>query len=294
MKYLIRALLLSVVAAALVACGGGGGGGGGGTTILTGTIVNVETGGAPNPQASVQSGGATVLSDASDGSFSLTVPAGTTSIAVVTNSADGTWTFTIPATVAGASQDVGDLWVGPNKVTIAGTVTDSSNGNPIAGAKVSFGGSSALSSSSGAFSVFPVAYPNSNFAAFWGIVGTVSASNYFSNSFSASPNTSVGGVVSVGSVLMTPLSSTTPPPGPYNIWGVLTPTVDGAGATVTLKQGGTTVRITAADGTGTYHIWVAPGTYTLHFQNGSHTVTPDPTVTVTTTSDVERVDAVLN
>ena len=289
-------LLLIVVATALSLNGcGGSGGGGGGTATITGRVIYVETGGAPNPAATVQVGSSTITTDATDGSFTITnAPTGITALTVNTNSAAGVWTFKIAAATATTTEDVGDLWVGPQKVTLTGAVLDSSTSSPISGAAVSFGGVRGTTNASGIFSLTPVAYPNTNFAAFWGIVGNVTATNYFANTFSASPNTSVAGTVTVASVLLTPLSNTTPPPPPYNIWGRITPTAEGANCTVTLLQNGTAMRKTIADSTGTYYFWIVPGTYTLHFVSGTHTDASDPTVTVKSTNDVVRQDVVLN
>ncbi|MHB8637533.1 MAG: hypothetical protein ACYC96_13775 [Fimbriimonadaceae bacterium] len=290
-----RLVVLFGFGACLLLNGCGGSGGGGGTATITGRVIYVETGGAPNPAATVQVGGATIATDASDGSFTLpTAPAGATTLTVNTNGSGGVWTFTIAAAAANATEDVGDLWVGPHRVTLTGAVLDSSTSNPIAGAAVKFGGVNGVTNASGIFTVGPVAYPNTNFAAFWGIVGNVTATNYFANTFSASPNTSVNGTVTVASVLLTPLSNTTPPPAPYNVWGRITPTAEGVGCTVTLSQNGVPVRKTIADSSGTYYIWIVPGTYTLHFVNGVHTDASDPTVTVNATNDVVRQDVVLN
>ncbi len=286
---------LAIAAFGINGCGGSGGGGGGGgaTAAVTGTVVFIETGAAPNPQASVQVGGSSVLTDSTVGSFTVTVPVGTTTLTVNTNSSGGIWTFTIPA-VPAAGEDVGDLWVGVNKVTLIGLVQDSASGAPIAGASVNFGGVTGMTNASGIYSLNPVAYPTTNFSPFWGILGNVTDPNYFANTVTASPNVAVGGVVTCATVLMTPLSSTTPPTSPYTIWGRITPLTLGAGCTVTLSKNGTVVRTTTADGTGTYYFWVLPGTYTLHFVNGTHVDASDPTVTVKATNDVERQDVTLN
>lgn len=284
--------VLLVLAAALLLVGCGGGGGGGSSTI-TGLIVQVETGGAPNPQCTVQVGGSSVQSSATDGSFSLSVPAGTSTVTVDTHSAEGVWTFTIVPTTAGQVEDVGSLWVGASQITVAGVVQDATTNTPIAGATLSFAGRIAKSGADGSFQLTGVAYPSSNFAAFAGIVGTASASNYINNSFSAGSAAPVGGVLTLPNVLMTPLGSNTPPNTPYTIYGRITPSAVAGGTTVTLKQGGTALRITHADANGNYQIWIGPGTYTLSFANGAHTA-PDANVTVTSTTDIEQVNAVLN
>src|SRR5688572_10897098 len=124
MRYLLCLLVLLI---ALTGCGGGGGGntGGGTGATITGRVLRVDTGGATNPPASVQVGSRSTLTSVVDGSFSLAVPPGTTSVLVDTQSSLGVFTFTFPA--ASGTQDVGDLWVGPEKVTLSGRVLDSTN-----------------------------------------------------------------------------------------------------------------------------------------------------------------------
>jgi hypothetical protein len=289
----LAVILLLAIAFALVSSGcGGGGGGGGATSTITGQVLQVETGGAPNPQVSVQAGSGSVLSSAVDGSFTLSVPAGSTTVTVDTRSSAGVWTFTIPATTANQNEDVGELWVGASQVTISGKVVDSTTSNPVQGAKVSFAGRVASTAADGSFNITQVAYPASNFAAFDGIVGSASATNYISNSFNAGSATVTGGVLTIANVLLTPQSSNTPPSTPYTIHGTITPSSIAAGTTVTLSLNGTVVRITHADVNGNYQFWVGPGTYSLSFVNGAHSA-PNASVIVKSQTDVEQVNATL-
>lgn len=276
----------------MVGCGGGGSGSGSsGNGSVTGVVLNVETGGPTNPPSSVQAGSSSILTNATDGSFALVAPIGTTSLSVDAGTTLGIWNFGIPSLTG--TEDAGTLWVGPNRTTVAGTVIDASTNLPIAGANVSFGGVTGVTSANGTFSLPGVAYPQSNFASFWGIVGSVQASNYFANSFSTQPNTAVNGVVTVSNVLLTPLSSSTPPNTPYDIWGRITPSSIAPGTTVTLLQAGTPVRQTIADSTGSYYFWITPGSYTITYANGTHTA-PTQSVTVTSASVVQEFDVVLN
>lgn len=283
-------LTLAVVLSLLLA-GCGGGGGGGGTATITGRVIEIESGSAPNPAVTVQSGSATATTALADGSFSLTVPVGTTTLNVNTASF-GQFAFTI--TAASGTQDVGDLYIGPNKVSVTGKVLDSSNQNPVANATVKFGGVVGTTDSTGTFTLQNVAYPSANFATFFGIVGNVTQSSYFATTFSTSPNTATNGVVSVSDILMTPLSNPNPPPAPYTIFGHLNPSSLGAGATVVLKQNGTAIRQTVGDSTGTYYFWVPAGSYTVSATNGSHTSGPDTIVNVPTNSSVVEQDLVIN
>ncbi|MGJ8491259.1 hypothetical protein ACSFB2_13645, partial [Glaesserella parasuis] len=65
----------------LAGCGGGGGGvtANTGNATLTGRVLDVNTGGAANPAASVQVGSSSTLTDVTTGAFALSVPALTTS-----------------------------------------------------------------------------------------------------------------------------------------------------------------------------------------------------------------------
>ncbi len=274
----------------LVACGGGGSGSSGSITV-TGIVLDVETGAPTNPQSSVQAGSLSTLTSAVDGSFSLNVPSGTSSLSVDTNGPDGVFTFAIPP--ATATEDVGDLYVGPNKVTVTGTVVDASNNNPVQGATIDFAGVLGTTNASGNFSLANVAYPNSSFAAFQGIVGSVRDPNYFAGTFNLSNATLTGGSIDAGTILLTPLSSTTPPPPPGDLYGTVTPAALGANSTVTVSQNGTPFRQTAADNTGSYSFWLPPGTYSISAVNGTHSSTP-VNVTIASTTDIHQLNLTIN
>ncbi|HMS56229.1 MAG TPA: hypothetical protein PKA27_12590 [Fimbriimonadaceae bacterium] len=273
----------------ILGCGGGGVGGAQSATIV-GRILQVETGGAPSPPASVQVGTATTLTDVADGSFSIAVPAGTTSITVDTLSASGVWTFNFPA--ASGTTDIGDLWVGPNRVRLRGKVRRSTDSVPIASATVTFGGMSATTNASGDFSIPEVAYSNANQTAFWGIVGTARATDYFKTDFTASPNVAAGGVVTVNDILLTPSNDNNPPPPPYNLWGKIAPANQATGTVVNLKQGSTVVRRFNVSAVGEYYFWIEPGTYTIEATKGSLTGTASATIAAP--NQVVRKDVTLN
>lgn len=280
------ALLMALIIA--LACGGGGSGGPTVTAIIVGRVLDVSTGGPVSPAATVQVGSSSVQT-ASDGSFQLTVPQGSTSLSVDAGS-EGLWTFTYAA--ADGTTDVGDLWVGPSKVTVTGRVLDASNGLGVKGALVSFAGRSATTNAAGTFVLQQVAYSSQTQTAFWGIKGTVKATNYFTTSFSAQPNTASGGVVTVNDILMTRTSTEIPPDPPYNIYGSIAPSAEANGTIVTLKLAGTPVRIYNVGSTGQFYFWVEPGTYTLEAVHGGKSGTAD--VTVDAVNSVVRQDVTLN
>lgn len=269
----------------LVGCGGGGGGSQPKATVV-GRVLNVETGGPPNPQASIQSGASSVLTSISDGSFQLSVNQGTASLTVDTRTvAFGVWTFTIPS--ATGVTDVGDLWVGPERVTLRGIVRNAATEAPVAGAGVTFGGRSGVTNANGEFNLTEVAYSSSTQTAFWGITGGVTATGFFRTEFSAQPNVASGGVVDVGVISLTATSDPNPPGPPFNLWGTVSAPGGPSGAVVRLFLGGTEVRVFNVGSDGRYQFFIAPGTYTIRASKGSSTA-PDISVTLSQPNAVER------
>lgn len=272
-----------------LACGGGGGGGGGtAPATLTGRVLSVSTGSTTNPLSSVQAGSKSVVTD-NNGSFQLDVPAGTSSVVVDTRSSWGTFTFTFNP--ASGTTDVGDLWVGPNKVSVKGRVISSANDTPIELATVSFGGRRATTAADGTFTITNVAYDGASQSVFWGIVGSVSALDFFATSFSTQPNLAIGGVVTVGDIRMTPSNDVNPPPPPYNLWGRVSPTAQAPDTLATLKVNGTPIRVNKVGTDGIYRFWVGPGTYTIECTHGALSGTT--TATLNAPNDVVRKDVTL-
>lgn len=285
-----KALFLLISVLIILACGGGGGGGGSVITpsTIVGRVLDITTGGPIAPNATVQVGSSSVQTLA-DGSFTLQVPQGTTNVQIDAGTY-GVWQFTIPA--ADGTTDVGDLWVGPQRVTVTGRVIDAANGASVVGATVRFAGRTATTNSSGTFILQQVAYSNSSLAAFWGVKGTVNADKYFTTNFSAQPNTAVGGVVTVNDILLTRTSSDTPPPPPYNLFGTIAPSSAAPGTVVTLKLGTTPVRIYNVGTDGQFFFWVEPGDYTIEAVKGAQT--GSASVTISEANQVVRKDVTLN
>lgn len=268
----------------LIGCGGGGGGGGGsnggsggGGATLVGRIVDVQTGAAPATPPSVQTSTQTVQA-AADGSFSVNAPVGATQVLIDSLTADGTFTYTFPS-VPNGTTDLGDLWIGPQRLTLTGRVVDSTNGLPIGGAVVSFAGRMATTANNGTFSLPQVAYSSSAPAAFLGIMGSINAQSYILLNFTAGSGAVVAGVLSTGDLLLTPTSNPNPPGPPYSITGVVKPLGNSTGTVVTLNQSGHALRIFNVGADGTYSFWVGPGTYTITYVKGTLTA-PTQTVTV--------------
>lgn len=285
MRFKLLALLVLLLV--IFGCGGGGGGFGGQNATIVGRVLNVQTGGPISPAASVQAGGQSTLTE-SDGSFQVSVPQGTNSVTVDAG-AFGAFTYTVPA--ASGTTDVGDLWVGPQKVTVTGRIIDSTDGTAVAGAKVSFAGHTATTNSVGTYRLENVAYSATSQAAFWGIVGKVKATDYFDISFTASGKTAVGTTVTLDDLRMTPDDGSTPPPFPFTIWGIISPSADAQGTIVTLKENGTAVRVYNVGADRTYYFWVVPGTYTIEARKG--TLEADGSATLNQTNEVIRRDMTL-
>ncbi len=280
-----------VLAAALALAGCGGGGPPSPPATLVGRVLHVATGGPPNPAASVQSGSSSTLTSLSDGSFQVAAKAGATSVLVDPLNGGSTWTFTFAP--ASGTTDIGDLWIGPERVRLQGRVLNSTNNAPVQGATVSFAGRIGTTAVDGRYDLVDVAYSSATQTAFWGIAGTVRATDFFATEFSAQPNLAVAGIVTVDDILITPTSNTTPPGPPYNVWGRVSPSVNAQGTVVTAKLAGTPVRIANVGGDGLYKLWLSPGTYVLSYVNGLLTA-PDETIVLTQPNQVVQRDVVLN
>ncbi len=281
--FLIATLLL------LIGCGGGGGTGTTPTANLVGRIIWVETNGAPDPAASVTASGNSVQTDINDGSFNIQVDVGTTSITVSYSSGGGSPVIrTFNFAPASGTVDLGDLYIGPDEITLVGTVEDASNGQPVDAALIKFAGRSGTTDINGNFAIPNVAYSAGNPAAFGDIVGEITKGGYVRRLFNP-PTTANAGQVIVGTLLISPTSSDTPPPTPANLTGTIQPVNDGAGATVKLMDGLTEVRSTVADGSGQYKFWAPTGSYTVEAENGGKSGSEPVTLSQTNVQKVVNV-----
>jgi hypothetical protein len=272
----VRPLLLLVLAALLVGCGGGGGSQV--NALLVGRVLWIESNSATDPAASVSSGGNTTTTDVIDGSFVLQAPVGATSVTVSYSDGGPPVVFTFNFPPASGTVDLGDLYIGPETVTVHGTVTDASDDQPVAGATVKLAGRTAVTAANGEFNLLDVAYSSSQSAAFGDLIGEVSKPFYVTRQFNP-PTVAVGGVVEVGTLQISPESLDEPPPLPANITGSVLPVNDGAGALVELLEGPNVIRTTTADGEGHFRLWAPVGSYTVRATNGPKTGTAPVEVT---------------
>jgi len=283
--------------AVLFLAGGGGGGGstGGGSATLVGRIVAVETGSAPTPAASIQVGDQSVQSDLSDGSFQLRTASGPVSLLVVyrasANSAPVSFRF--DRVLASGTNDVGDLWVGPQKVTVRGRVLDAAQAGPLSNVQVSFAGRTGATGIDGRFNLTDVAYSDLNISAFLGIEGRLTRTGYLPRGFFPS-EAAIGSTVTIDDLLMTSESSSEPPPVPFTIEGTVGPSNLAPGTVVTLVFEGSSIRQTTVGAGGRYSFYVEPGAYVLRFNNPTNgRSAPEATVTLTDVNQPIRRDATL-
>lgn len=284
-------LVLTMLALLLAGCGGGGGTGGGLLVTLTGRVVWIETGGAPNPAATVRSGSISNTTDLSDGFFTLIVPQGATSVTVTFTPNGGSAvvrTFSFPP--ATSDVDLGDLYIGPQVVTVQGRTVNASSGAPIPGATVKLAGRMAVSGANGSFSIKDVAFSPAGLTVFLGLQGQAAANGFFPRSWSPSQGP-VGGVADTGDVSMSPVGSNDPPPPPFNVAGDVLPLSDGADSLVQVLKGSAVIRFGRADGSSRYRFWVPAGNYRIKATKGSRTV--ERAFTVSDPSVVQEVDVTL-
>lgn len=281
----MRKLGLFLAVALLAGCGGGGGGGGGGTSkaTLIGRVIWIETGSGPNPAATVRAGTASTLTDVLDGYFEFETETGVTSATITFAPAVGSPVVrTFNFSSATGTVELGDLYIGPQVVTLKGKAVDVSTSLPISGATVKIAGRTATTTANGTFSVANVAYSSKNPAVFLGLEGSVSATDFFTRQFNP-PSLASAGVVQVGTIALTPVGSQDPPPSPFDVQGSVTPANLGAGASVVAKQGASILRRVTADATGRFTLWLPAGTFVIEATKGANhgqaTITiTDPTV----------------
>ncbi len=260
---MIRFALLAVLAIAMSLLGCGGGGTGGGGIQVTGRVLSISTGNAPNPQATVQIGSRTAQTGAGDGLFVMSVEAGATTAIVL--SAFPTFTFSFPAIVV--PTDLGDLWIGPSTVTINGQVIDAADSEPVPGVVVRFAGKRTLTDANGLFSLEGVAYDPANTFVFTGIAGRLEKAGYVPAEFFVNQDP-IAGVISLPPLLIAKVSDPNPPPPPFNLWGVISLQGGGSpsGTIVTLIQSGTPIRQFNVGNDGRYLFWAIPNDYTIRFE----------------------------
>jgi hypothetical protein len=289
----LSVFLFLILMFVLFACGGSGPIAG---VRVSGQVRDISTGAALSIAATVQSSSSTVNTSVTDGSFLVAAPRGETQLNVNPPAALGYPSFTYRFEPLNNTQnDVQTLWVGPQKVSVRGTIRNAASNDPIPNALVRFGGQFSRTTATGQFSITDVAYHPTNTAGFLGLVGQAEATNFLLNEFTSNGNLADGaGIVNVGDILLTPVDSTNPPPNPFTIWGNVLPGARAAGTIVTLRDlsNSSIVRSFTVGIDGRYQFWIGPGSYRVEASNGA-SVAPPQTVNLNTTTDVVRADVTL-
>lgn len=283
--------LVVIFGVVILGCGGGGGGVSSGTVNVVANVLWIETGSATSPQATVRIGDVSTLTDEIDGFVSLDVPPGNLTL-TVTFTPTGSPTpivRTFALGVVTGDIDLGEIYVGPEEIALTGQILDSTDSTPVNLAKVKFAGRSAITGSDGRFTVTNVAYSSATQSVFLGIQGQVTKTGYFTTFFSPSgPPTS--GVLDLGTLTLTPEGSSNPPPVPFNVNGLATPT--GGFAEIEVLSGVTPIRNITADAFGNFTLWLPVGSYTVNATSGVRTGTTN--LTVTNVNSITNVQITLN
>jgi hypothetical protein len=260
------------------------------TFQVTGRILSVTTGGAPNPAASVQIGRVTALTEAGSGTFVLQAAKDASSLIV---SQPGILTFVFSLLPITAPTDLGDFWIGPEVVNIVGTVLDAQSGLGVPQASVSFAGRKTLTQQNGDFVLENVAYDSNSQFVFFGIIGRVEKEGYVTAEFNANQNP-VQNIITLPPILLAPTSDPIPPGPPFNLWGIVT--VQGgnsSGTIVSLIFQGSTFRLQNLTSDGKYLFWVPPADYILRFEKSGFQTAEIPISGFTSPDQVIRNDITL-
>lgn len=288
-KWLIA--LVALFGIIILGCGGGGGGVSAGTVNIVANVLWIETGSATSPQATARIGDVAVQTDPIDGFISMDVAPGNLTL-TVTFTPTGSSTPIVrsfPLGVITGDVDLGEIYIGPEEISITGLIRDSTTSNPVNGATVKIAGRSGITGVDGRFTVPNVAYSSSTQSVFFGLQGQVTKPGYFTTFFSP-PGLPSSGTLDVGELTLTPEGSTSPPPLPFNVSGLATPT--GAFAQIEVLSGVTPIRNVIADGGGNFSLWLPAGSYTVNATSGVRTGTTN--LVVTNVNTITSVQVTLN
>ncbi len=267
-------LLIGLLMLLLSACGGGGGGGFGGGAVLKGRVVLVGTGNPPNPRATVEAGGRSTQTDTQEGTFQLSVTVGTTQL-IVRAPGLPQFTFRLPVLQSGQTYDLGDLYVGPQTVSVQGRILNALTQDSVGDAEVTLLGQRAFTNpTNGRFTLNDVAYDPE------GILdpeGEVNRTGFIPRRFLVDQPV-VSGVIELGDILLLPETDENPPAGPGNVQGVvIVPADSPVGVRVDIySPPSATIPTESAfvtQSNGQFRLWLLPGDYRLVFVKGSRSAT---------------------
>lgn len=249
----------------LSGCGGGGGFGG---AVIQGRVALVGTGNPPNPAATVRAGGASTRTDLQEGTFTLRVPPNTTQLTVEAPDYPA-YTFNLPPLRTDQVNDLGVLYVGPQKVAVQGRIVNAlTQQQPVGGALITLLGQRTLSNESdGKFTLNDVPFDPSGIL---DVEGQVEKAGFVPQRFLVDVGPDNSGVIQLGDILLAPESDDNPPPAPGNVRGVVRVAGNNPVGTLILiyspPDASAPVETEVVNQiSGAFALWLLPGDYRLVF-----------------------------
>lgn len=257
-------LWLALFAWLLTGCGGGGGFG---SVVIQGRVALVGTGNAPNPPATVHAGGASTQTNPQEGTFALRVPPDTTRLTVEAPSYP-LYVFNLPPLITDQVNDLGVLYVGPEKVAVQGRIVNALDQKPVGGATITLLGQRTLSSDTdGKFTLNEVPFDRE------GILdaeGQIEKTGFVPQRFLVD-TPPIDGIIQLGDIVIAPESEGNPPDVPGNVRGIVRVAGDS-------NPIGTLILIysppnaespleteVVSQSSGAFALWLLPGQYRLVF-----------------------------
>lgn len=272
----------------LTGCGGGGGFGG---VVIQGRVALVGTGNPPNPPAIVRAAGATTQTDPQEGSFTLRVPPNTNQLTV---EAPGypTFTFTLPSLRTDQVNDLGVIYVGPQKVAVQGRIIHALEQSPVGGATVSLLGQRTSSNETdGKFTLNDVPFDPAGVLDPEGLVEKV---GFVPQRFLVDVPP-IDGIIQLGDIAIAPQSDDNPPNVPGNVRGTVQIAGENPIGTLVIiysPPDAETPRETEVinNPSGQFALWLLPGQYRLVFsKTGRQAVRTVTVVNLNTPIDLGTV-----
>lgn len=268
---ILYGFLALLIVGVLSGCGGGGGALGP-STLLQGRVVLVSTGQPPNPAATVVVGTQSVRTSTQEGAFQLRVPTDARQLTVRTPGLPD-FTFNLPPLQAGATVDLGDLYVGAQTIAVQGRVVDALTQQVIGEASITLLGQRALSNpTTGRFTLNGVAYDPE------GVLdpeGEARRAGYIPRRFLADAPV-IDGVMDVGDILLLSEVDDNPPWQPGNVRGVArVPLGDAVGVRIDIytppNAPAPLESVVLTQPNGAFQLWLLPAQYRLVFTKETRT-----------------------
>lgn len=283
-------LWLALFAWLFTGCGGGGGFGG---VVIQGRVALVGTGNPPNPPATVRAGGASTQTNLQEGTFTLRVPPDTTRLTVEAPSYPP-YVFNLPPLRTDQVNDLGVLYVGPEKVAVQGRIVNALDQQPVGGATVSLLGQRTTSNETdGKFTLNEVPFDRE------GVLdaeGQVEKTGFVPQRFLVDM-APIDGVIQLGDIIIAPESEENPPNAPGNVRGIVRVTGDSNPiGTLILIYSPPTAEFpieteVVSQSSGAFALWLLPEQYRLVFsKSGRQAERTITVVNLNTPIDLGTVD----